>query len=373
MKKKILILLAVGVGLIFIGWGEQAQSAGLSHIFKWSWSRGEVTVMTRNIYVGTDVDMVLKAENPEQIPFLVADAYDMFLSTNFPERAEALAKEIACWRPHLVGLQEVSVVWRLSFSDGEPTYEVYNYLEILLEKLETRRLNYVVQGMIQNADVVMPMVNYETGELDFVGLTDFDVVLARKDVKISNVMAANYVARLSYPDIGIEVLRGYVAVDAKVGRKTYRFVNTHLEPDNLEVRNEQAQELVEVLQNETPPVILVGDLNTPAPYGETYQYMLSQDFVDVWTRNLVRFNRDGFTAGQEPDLMNVESKLDKRIDFIFVRSNVGIRGRQNIGPVFAFVVGDEQRDRTPSGLWPSDHAGVVACLRIPVLGRFKRR
>jgi hypothetical protein len=27
------------------------------------------------------------------------------------------------------------------------------------------------------------------------------------------------------------------------------------------------------------------------------------------------------------------------------------------------LVGDKQADRTPSGLWPSDHAGVVATLQ----------
>ena len=28
------------------------------------------------------------------------------------------------------------------------------------------------------------------------------------------------------------------------------------------------------------------------------------------------------------------------------------------------VIGDQQRDRTPSGLWRSDHAGSVASLRL---------
>ncbi len=29
----------------------------------------------------------------------------------------------------------------------------------------------------------------------------------------------------------------------------------------------------------------------------------------------------------------------------------------------AEVIGDRERDRTPSGLWPSDHAGSVAVVR----------
>ncbi|MFS4096321.1 hypothetical protein [Streptomyces sp. AF1A] len=30
----------------------------------------------------------------------------------------------------------------------------------------------------------------------------------------------------------------------------------------------------------------------------------------------------------------------------------------------AKVIGDRPGDRTPSGLWPSDHAGVAASLRL---------
>jgi hypothetical protein len=31
----------------------------------------------------------------------------------------------------------------------------------------------------------------------------------------------------------------------------------------------------------------------------------------------------------------------------------------------AAVVGDQVENRTPSGFWPSDHAGVVATLKLP--------
>jgi PEP-CTERM motif len=30
------------------------------------------------------------------------------------------------------------------------------------------------------------------------------------------------------------------------------------------------------------------------------------------------------------------------------------------------LIGDSESDRTPSGLWPADHAGVVATLEIPI-------
>ena len=53
-----------------------------------------ISVMTRNLYVGTDVDMILEEENPELIPVRVAEAFNLLQETNFPERALALAKEI---------------------------------------------------------------------------------------------------------------------------------------------------------------------------------------------------------------------------------------------------------------------------------------
>lgn len=60
-----------------------------------------ITVMTMNLYVGADVDQILAAQNPAQIPFLVAQAFQKLLATNFFERAEAIADQIqsaTIWR-----------------------------------------------------------------------------------------------------------------------------------------------------------------------------------------------------------------------------------------------------------------------------------
>ncbi|MFQ5709584.1 MAG: endonuclease/exonuclease/phosphatase family protein [bacterium] len=329
---------------------------------------GAVTVMTRNIYVGTNVDIVLSAGSPEQVPGLVAEAFQVLLSTNFPERAQALAKEIARSRPHLVGLQEVSLLRLQSPGDAivggkTPAEDVlFDYLAILLDALRSRGLHYKIAGKIRNADVEVPMVvSLDPLAFDDVRLTDFDVVLARNDVGIARVTEQNYQAKLTIPNLGITIPRGFVAVDARVGKKTYRFANTHLEPAVLAVKSAQAQELAAALENDTLPVILVGDLNTEALTGAVYQFFESQGYVDAWTQNIAARNRPGFTCCHDSDLRNTAVDLDERIDLVFVRNQGGT------GPVFAFTVGDKLRDRTPSGLWPSDHAGVVAKLRIPGL------
>jgi hypothetical protein len=79
----------------------------------------------------------------------------------------------------------------------------------------------------------------------------------------------------------------------------------------------------------------------------------------------------GLTSGFKADLLfgpwldDPNDPLEKRIDLIFARSNIWYNNWQIIGPVFAIVVGDNPEDMTPTGLWPSDHAGVVARLCIP--------
>ena len=63
----------------------------------------------------------------------------------------------------------------------------------------------------------------------------------------------------------------------------------------------------------------------------------------------------------------MSDELDERIDFVLVRSSA-ISTQQldaERGWFRAELVGDEAADRTPGGLWPSDHAGLSALLRIP--------
>src|SRR5262245_23641317 len=100
-----------------------------------------VVVMTQNVYYGFDVGPLLASQNPEEIPALAAQAFQQLVSPNFPERAEAMAAEIAGNRPHLIGLQEVALIRTQSPGDAVvggavPAETVlYDYLEILLAAL----------------------------------------------------------------------------------------------------------------------------------------------------------------------------------------------------------------------------------------------
>lgn len=330
---------------------------------------GGLVVMTQNVYYGFDVDPLLGAQNPDDIPVLAAQAFQQLLATNFPERAEAMADEIARKKPHLIGLQEVALIRSQSPGDavvgGTVPAEtvVFDYLEILRAALAARGLDYRVAGKVQNVDVELPMlVGVSPLAFDDIRLTDFDVVLARGDVALSNAVAVNYQAKLPVPNLGLEIPRGYVAVDAVVGSRAYRFATTHLEDTPFpDVQLAQAQELAAALSSETKPVILVGDFNSPAPDGGAYPFLASQGYVDAWTRNFRPGAGAGLTWGHTPDLLNPADQFTVRIDLVWVHQN------HPAGPlaVSAEVWGDQLSERTASGLWPSDHGAVVASLLVP--------
>ena len=129
----------------------------------------------------------------------------------------------------------------------------------------------------------------------------------------------------------------------------------------------QAAELAGVLGGVTLPIIMVGDFNTYAPTpttadpGTVYKYLvngLEEPYTDIWLNNQVGNEGAGYTAPHDSDLRNPVPHLDRRIDLIL------LRGANQIGPVQAFVLGDDLNERTSSGMWPSDHAGVFAKLHI---------
>lgn len=317
-----------------------------------------LTVMTYNVYVGGSPDGLLGVENLLQVPQEAAKIYnDIIVASDFPGRAAAIAKSIKAYQPHLIGLQEISLIRQQSPGDRiaggtVPAEEVvFDFLQILMDALQAEGLNYQVAAQVENLDIELPMFT-DTG-IDDVRLTDYDMILSRGDVVTSRPMSGNYTNSFTIEMLGLEVERGYAAVDATIAGVTYRVVTTHLETDRLaqEIRVAQTQELVNMLSNETLPIILLGDFNTPAPDGQAYQILLSAGYMDVWQMDSVG---TGNTCCQADDLSNEMSALFERIDQIFVRN------LELPASVMTHTVGDKPSERLASGLWPSDHAGVVA-------------
>ena len=329
-----------------------------------------VNVMTRNIYLGANINRVLAPADPQvPIPLLVAQTWGMVQQTRFAERAKALADEIASKRPHLIGLQEVSL-FRIQnpgdFLVGNPvaaTDVAVDFLDILLDELAARRLHYRAVAIAEGIDIELPMATGQTTPLADIRMTDREVILARVDVKVGDVVTKQFDAKVPVElgGISIQIPRAWAAVKATVSGRQITFISTHLETGAIEpIQRLQGQELMQVVGAETVPVVLVGDFNSDAngTTTQTYGDLTGAGLVDVWS--VVRPNDPGLTGSQQEDLLNLPSTLNRRIDLILVR------GTDDWGVLNADVVGDEVSDRTPSGMWPSDHAGVSARLRLPV-------
>lgn len=307
----------------------------------------DVSFLTWNIYQGTDFAPLINA-SPEQIPERVTQVFRLFLATNFPVRAKAIAKAIASCKPDLIGLQEVEL-WQLII----PTFGTvtYDFIDILLKELKEIGLNYEVAAENQNLSAQLPDSN---GNL--VRFLDRDAILIRKetDWKVLSRQEANFQTNLIVPVGGqpLTILRGWSSIDVKKDGQVFRMINTHLEPAVEAIRNAQANEILQGPANTPLPVIITGDLNS-IPNSTTYNLFINAGFHDVWSQV---GKGPGFTAHQNPDLLNAVSMLNQRIDYILFKNGWK--------PIEAEIVGESQKDRTKTGLWPSDHAGVSARLKL---------
>jgi endonuclease/exonuclease/phosphatase family metal-dependent hydrolase len=327
--------------------------------------------MTRNLYLGADMEPLARAArtgDPSALVNAASIAWATVVKTDFPARAEALAREIEQAQPLLVGLQEASLyrTGPVDSSSGTPpnAHEVkYDYLEILCQELDEWGLPYKPVAVNDNFDVEFPGITAEG--LRDIRLTDRDVILALTDpgttmLKLSNVRSANFTHNVSLPvgqtGLSVPLTRGWCSVDVTAGDERFRFINTHLETYDNEVQGLQGEEILNGAAKTDLPVILLGDFNSRA-HGigtPTYGNLIGAGFKDAWS--VTHPNEPGYTFGHLPDLSNTttDGYLTERIDLVLFRGGLSV--------LDADVVGEELSARTPSGLWPSDHAGVVATL-----------
>ena len=324
-----------------------------------------VPVMTQNMDEATDFGPVLAATNFPALLSAVASTYLEVQASNIPERAAAVAREIGRNRPTLVGLQEVSL-WRTGpFLSPPATTVAFDQLRSLLDSLNQQGLHYLPISIRTGLDAEAPSA------LGFdVRFTDRDVVLARTDLPTSqfqvlNVQVQNFATQLvvSNPVTGpLTISSGWIAVDAQIRGTAYRFITTHLESVSASIQIAQGNELLNGPGNTSMPIVLAGDFNSAAAGGSdsgaTYGNFVQAGYTDIWA---VSFPSDpGFTwplHGEDP--FTPVASPTERIDLILVRNGTGVLGAQRIGNTTA--------DLTASGLWPSDHAGVVATLTMPDL------
>ena len=362
----------------------------------------KIEVMTQNLYVGANVFRLFEPATcgPLQSVF---ELFETVKATNFPERAEAIADIVQRKRPHVIGLQEVSLIRSQTPADfliapipgGEtftyvPNAETveFDYLDLLVNALGARGLDYVVVegATAEDADVELPMASFDD-ECNFTSvptdlrLSDRDVILVRGDLATANAMNANFSINLpvevpaEFPPappiiLAFEFTRGFGAVDVTVGKYTHRVVNTHLEVGDKGVPTSpvnaiqffQALELIGTVTGTALPLTVVGDFNSsPSPLDPrpAYALMTQSGYLDLWNVRQGPFD-PGFTCCHDEALRNEMPVLDERIDLVFTR----LPDDSEMLPIQSDVVGVRANQKTASGMWPSDHAGVVTTLKF---------
>jgi endonuclease/exonuclease/phosphatase family metal-dependent hydrolase len=319
----------------------------------------EVTVMTRNMFLGTDLKPILQAPNQAALFQAVAAGWTQVQSNDIPARAEAMSREIASDKPDLIGLQEAMVFQTDTPPDGPATHAettVYDFVQLLVDELAQRGLEYEAVSVFNGTDAELPSGFPPTQD---VRLRDRVVVLVRRDghgrheLEVSNPRSGRYAAALTVPTVAglVTQPRGWASVDVTVQGQSLRFVTTHLDAFSSQIRTAQATELAAIGGASPLPVVLVGDFNSgPGTDTGAYNVLAASGFADAWTEP------DGLTCCHTVDLHNPDPTLTKRVDLVLTKGTFETKRIE--------IVGERPNDRTHEGLWPSDHAGLVAKLRL---------
>ncbi|MGR9086739.1 MAG: hypothetical protein ACU841_06665 [Gammaproteobacteria bacterium] len=365
-----------------------------------------IKVMTLNQYLGADLTPVLAAPDAGTFNAALVAVLAQTARSDFRSRARAQARVISKRAPDVVALQEV---WRLSCADfdSNPTTgcedpaiadAFLDHLELTLEALNTlgnKRPRYKEAARVKNLDTEkiqvsgfpLPGIPFNVNGVDAVLVAvDRDIILVRKEIDAQAVEflgclkpsadGCNYQIVVEAPTLvgPVDVERGFVAVDATVGGKDYRIVNTHLEIRGEEIGDplftfyqaSQAFELIQTVALTSPPnrsVLLLGDINSspvqvdPSTLIVTpYHQFQAAGYFDIW--DLKRGNPPGYTCCQDGDLSNRKSALSERIDMIFSADEPARIGKVRV------KAGRIPKNGPSGPLWFSDHGAVAANIRF---------
>jgi endonuclease/exonuclease/phosphatase family metal-dependent hydrolase len=314
--------------------------------------------MTRNLYLGANLDAIVQAKSAGDAFSAVAAGWERVQANDFPTRARAIAREIAATKPDFVGFQEATLYRTQSpadFTVTPATHVALDYVRSLRRALAARKLEYRFAGIGSWTDAELPSGNPPTMDIR---LTVRDALLVRIDtkLKIKRVQRGQYATTTPLFGGFVTAKRGWVAADATLNGRRFRVVTTHLESFNDTSQVAQGRELADRFAGGSIPTVLLGDLNSRADGSSTptYANLLAAGFKDAWPQ--VHPNGVGLTCCHGDDLRQLGGPFYSRIDYALLKG--GFRA------VGAGIVGREPSDRI-NGLWPSDHAGVWARLRLP--------
>jgi endonuclease/exonuclease/phosphatase family metal-dependent hydrolase len=308
--------------------------------------------MTRNLYLGANLDPIVHATSQQALFQAVEAGWAQVQANDFPTRAEAIAGEIARAKPDFVGFQELVLYGTKLLKDANYTVAL-DYKAALENALSARHLHYRFVGVDVNTVAALPSGWPPTMDIQ---LTVRNGLLVRNGIRVRNVRVVNY--HTTFPLFGgvSQAVRGWVSADATVGGKTFRVITTHLESFDRTVAEDQAKELIAGPARTRLPVVLLGDLNSRPDSSTSLAYptLIGVGFHDAWSQRYP--NASGLTCCHSDDLRELDAPFTERIDYVLTRGG--------FEPLRGSVTGDRPSSRV-GNLWPSDHGGLWMTLRLP--------
>ena len=379
----------------------------------------QLTVMSRNIYLGADVGVAL-----ELIPNFPAAAqfmWDQVKKTDFTKRANKLAAEAALDKPALIGIQEATT-WYCKKNLWSEKVAVFDFLTQFIKATQATETSYSLASFdgvdafnpgysiaaipyltkVEDPDLLLSLFGSTSAAC---GFTIGDAILVRDDLKrnIKQVGNTEYDATYSIVPTIMTIYRGYTWVDFKVNGSLVRVISTHLESiwDENKVPNSalQAAQLIEDLKGAKMPLIVMGDFNADPrdPRAESepnpglqpviseacptsgiascnaYKAMIDAGFTnaspDATDPRYFTWGASALLNGPDSNRIEVAKEFGNqygftdRLDYIFTKNVYATVSSKLIGNIYPdgssiWDCGDEK-------CFASDHAGLVATIEIP--------
>jgi len=358
----------------------------------------DVQVMTQNQYVGANLFPLipaLQSGDPAIINSALVGIISTISANRTADRVNALSGEILKRKPDFVGIQEAWLIWCQPIDKAPCTNPEFRgaWGDHLAQTEGLLAGAYTKAAYIDNFEFGYPFWDSQ-GNQGLAYVLDRDAVFVRNGIPYTlpvpgtdypcatpfpagsgctfNVNTPLYLDDDAVPDAYI--LHGFLVVDATIGGKPYRFVNTHLENGYVDgfpgvIQSAQAVQILQASAGtpEERKLIIVGDMNSdpsdavdPISQIPATPYMLfaGAGLFDVWVYR--PGDVLGLTCCQAEDLLNRESMLTRRIDLIFTREEPRtVKDARLIGEVAADRLGPPGRS-----LWPTDHTSLAADIRF---------
>jgi hypothetical protein len=340
-----------------------------------------VPIMTQNVYQGTEFRhlQALAGHNPtleEALAATTAD-YGTYVATRFKDRSKLIAAEIAKEGPWLVGLQEIATWHAGAFEPAHPfalpPAVSEDFTQELLTALTEDGAHYeVVSRRDNNFTLAFPILTLEG--LKAVGMVESGVILARTDLPASSLTVLNpksgtYRAHIPLianpldpdPPHGFTFTNSWQSIDVHSKGKAFRFITTHLDalaPGGL-VSGAQALQLLEEPAHTKMPLILAGDMNSgPVLDPAAYNAFIAGGLSDTWVAGglgsppLTCCHLAPNDLVSDPTAVYTEDP-----DHVFTHGPFTVLNEHLVGNVPPFP-------EPEPFIWPSDHAGMVARLKL---------